>query len=99
MLGLGVCLRVCSSLDAILENDHELAVAASQRSRLWLTTMFRIWAYGRDVGGAWSTTISVLGVKKQHSDDVLQRQRCHPVERVARAGALYRQATAAVTTP
>ena len=28
--------------------------------------LFRIWAYGRGVGGAWSTTTSVLGVKKQH---------------------------------
>jgi len=28
--------------------------------------LFRLWAYGRGVGGAWSTTTSVLGVKKQH---------------------------------
>ena len=34
-----------------------------QRRRLWSTTIFRIWAYGRGVGGAWSTTPSVLGVK------------------------------------
>ena len=27
--------------------------------------LFRIWAYGRGVGGAWSTTTSVLGIKKQ----------------------------------
>jgi len=51
-------------LDAILESDHKLT--AFQRGRLWSTTMFRIWAYGQGVGGAWSTTTSVLGVKKQH---------------------------------
>jgi len=52
-------------LDAILENDHKLT--ASQRGNLRSTTMFRIWAYGRGVGGAWSTTTSVvLGVKKLH---------------------------------
>ena len=45
-------------LDAILENDHKLT--ASERGRLWSTTMFHIWA---GVGGAWSTTIIVLGVK------------------------------------
>jgi len=47
-----------------LENDHKLT--ASQRGRLWTTTMFHIWAYGQGVGGAWSTTTSVLGVKKLH---------------------------------
>ena len=51
-------------LDAILESDHKLT--AFQRGRLWSTTMLRIWAYGRGVGGDWSTTTSVLGVKKQH---------------------------------
>ena len=54
-------------LDAIFESDHKLT--ASQRGRLWSTTMFVVvsyMAYGRGVGGAWSTTTSVLGVKKQH---------------------------------
>jgi len=44
-----------------LENDHKLT--AFQRGRLWSTQCS---VYGRGVGGAWSTTTSVLGVKKQH---------------------------------
>jgi len=46
-------------LDAIFESDHKQT--ASQRGRLWSTTMFVVVSY---MGGAWSTTTSVLGVKK-----------------------------------